>query len=324
MTNINSKLYDVLILGGGPSGLTAAIYASRAELSTLVVAGQPSGGQLMLTSEVENFPGFVNGIMGPQLVQNFRDQAAKFGTEFAEENVTGISGSPEENFTVTTDAGNTFVGRAIILAMGASAKWLELESEQRLIGRGVSACATCDAFFFKEKVVAVVGGGDAALEEATYLTKFACKVYVLIRGTKDAMKASKYMQQRALSEPKIEFIFNTEVVEVLGDKKVAGLKVINNQTGETNVMDDVEGLFVAIGHKPNTEFLKGFIDLGKFGYVVVHDGTKTSKEGVFVAGDVSDFRYRQAITASGLGAMAALDAEKFLAEKTVSVPSDNC
>lgn len=304
--------YDILILGGGPAGLTAAIYTSRANLKTKLIAGQPSGGQLMITTDVENFPGFPEGVMGPDLVAKFREQAVKFGTDAVDENVTKISGFFSEGFTVTTDAGNSYDGKAVILALGASAKWLGLESEQRLQGRGVSACATCDAYFFRNKVVAVVGGGDAAMEEATFLTNLASKVYVLVRGTKEQVRASKVMQDRAFANPKIEFLFNSEVLEILGDQKVAGLKVKNNLTGAESVMSDVEGLFIAIGHKPNTGFLEGFVELGKMGYINVLDTTRTSKEGVFVAGDVSDFRYRQAITAAGLGCMAALDAEKFL------------
>jgi thioredoxin reductase (NADPH) len=308
--------YDILILGGGPAGLTAAIYTSRANLKIKLIAGQPSGGQLMITTDVENFPGFPEGILGPELVNKFRDQAVKFGTEAVDENVLKISGSFAEGFTVTTDAGNSYEGKAVILALGASAKWLGLESEQRLRGRGVSACATCDGYFFKNKVVAVVGGGDAAMEEATFLTNMTSKVYVLVRGSKDQIRASKVMQDRAFNNPKIEFLYNTEVLEVLGDQKVEGIKVKNNLTGAESGMSDVEGLFVAIGHKPNTDFLEGFVELGKMGYINVLDTTRTSKEGVFVAGDVSDYRYRQAITASGLGCMAALDAEKFLAENS--------
>ncbi len=311
----DNKIYDTLIIGGGPAGLTASIYTSRAMLSTLVIAGQPSGGQLTLTSEVENYPGFPRGIIGPELISNFKDQAQRFGAVMVEENAVEISGSYDECFTVKTDAGNIYTGRTVILAMGASAKWLGLESEQRLRGKGVSACATCDAFFFKDKVVAIVGGGDAAMEEATYLTKFAGKVYVLVRGSQQEMKASKFMQNKAQNEPKIEFMFNTEVTEVLGQDKVQGLKVKNNLTGEEKTLNDVEGLFIAIGHKPNTDFLEGFVELGKFGYIHVMENTRTSKEGVFVAGDVSDFKYRQAVTAAGLGCMAAIDVEKFLTKK---------
>jgi thioredoxin reductase (NADPH) len=312
---VNNDIFDIIILGGGPAGLTAAIYTSRAQLKTLIVAGQPSGGQLMNTTEVENFPGFPEGILGPQLIQNMRDQATRFGTSMVEENVISISGTAEESFMVTTDAGKVYKGKVIILAMGASAKWLGLESEDKLKGRGVSACATCDGYFFKDKAVAVIGGGDAAMEEATYLTRFASKVYLLVRGPQEEMRASKIMQQRALNDPKIQFLFNTEVLEVLGENTMEGLKVVNKLNQVTTVLEDAKGLFVAIGHRPNTAFLKDFIELGKVGYINVYEQTRTSKEGVFVAGDVADFRYRQAISAAGMGCMAALDAEKYLAEK---------
>ncbi len=311
---MNSDIFDVLILGGGPAGLTASIYTSRANLKTLVISGQPSGGQLMLTTDVENYPGFPDGILGPELIETFRKQSLKFNTEFKDENVVSVSGSKDKNFIVKTDSGNTYEGRTLIIATGATAKWLELPSEQRLRGKGVSACATCDGFFFKGKNVAVVGGGDTAMEEALFLTKFSPKVYVLMRGSQDKMKASKYMYAKASANEKIVFHFNTEILDVLGGEFVEGVKVVNNLTNETYVMEDVKGLFLAIGHKPNTEFLEGFVTLGKLGYIQVSDNTKTSKEGVFVAGDVSDYKYRQAITASGLGCMAALDAEKFLSE----------
>lgn len=307
-------LYDVLILGGGPAGLTAAVYTSRAQLKTLIVGGAPSGGQLTTTTDVENFPGFPGGIQGPQLIEDMRSQATRFGAEHVEANVTEISGSYEENFSIKTDNNKEYKGKTVIIATGASARWLPLESVERLKNKGVSACATCDGFFFKEKVTAVVGGGDAAMEEANFMTKFSPKVYLIVRGSKEEMKASKIMQERAMNNGKIEFLFNTEVKEVLGENAVSGLVVTNNQTNEETTLDDVEGLFMAIGHKPNTSFLEGFIELGKMGYIEPIDNTKTSKEGVFVAGDVGDFRYRQAITAAGFGCMASLDAEKFLAE----------
>ncbi len=304
--------YDVLIIGGGPSGLTAAIYTSRAELSTLVVAGQPAGGQLMLTSEVENFPGFEHGIQGPTLISQMRVQAERFGTKLTDENVLKVEGDATKGFVITTEDKNIYEGKTVIISTGANAKWLGLESETKLKGRGVSACATCDGFFFKEKVIAVVGAGDAAMEEASYLTKFASKVYVLVRGSEDAMKASVIMKNRAKANPKIEFKYNTEVLEVLGDTAVTGLKVLNNSLREEYEMSDVKGLFLAIGHTPSTKFLEGFVEIGIGGYVNVTDNTKTSVEGVFVAGDVADYRYRQAITAAGMGCMAALDAEKYL------------
>ncbi|RJR27843.1 thioredoxin-disulfide reductase [candidate division WWE3 bacterium] len=305
------KLFDIIIIGGGPAGLTAAIYTSRAFLKTAVIAGNPPGGQLMLTTDVDNFPGFPDGIVGPDLISSFRVQAEKYETFFLDENTVKISGEPG-NFVVTTDSGQTLQSKAVIVATGASAKWLNLESEQRLRGKGVSACATCDGFFFKGQTIAVVGAGDAAMEEATFLTRFANKVLVLVRGTKETMRASKIMRQRAFDNPRIEFLFNTEVSEVLGDTVVAGLRVKDNLTGEEKTLDNVTGLFVAIGHKPNTDFLKDFVELDHVGYVKITDNTRTSKEGVFVAGDVSDFRYRQAVTAAGFGCMAALDAEKYL------------
>ncbi len=313
-TLMQESIFDVLILGGGPSGLTAAIYTSRAMLNTLVVAGNPTGGQLTTTTEVENFPGFTHGIQGPELVSNMRMQAERFNTNFADENVLKISGTAKTGFVVETDAGNIYKGRSVIVATGATAKWLGLESEQRLKSKGVSACATCDGFFFKNKVIAVVGGGDAAMEEATFLTKFASKVYVLIRNTEATMKASKIMKQRAMENSKIQFVFSTEVKEVLGVDHVEGLKVFNSDKNAESVLSDIQGLFVAIGHEPNTKFLNGFIDLDQKGYIKSNDITHSTKDGVFVAGDVADYRYRQAITASGLGCMASLDVIKFLAE----------
>jgi len=319
---MQESTFDVAIIGSGPSGLTAAIYTSRAMVKTLVVAGNPPGGQLVITTDVENFPGFPSGIKGPELIENMRNQAATFGAVIKDANVKSIKGSFNKGFKLVLDSGDKVGARTVIIATGASAKWLGLESEQRLRGRGVSACATCDGFFFRDKVVAVVGGGDAAMEEGTFLTKFASKVYILVRNDPDQLRASKIMQKRAQDNSKIEFFYNTEVREVLGEKSVEGLRVFNNKTGEEKVMDDVKGLFVAIGHKPNTEFLKGFIKLDDHGYVVVRSGTKTSKLGVFAAGDVSDRHYRQAITAAGVGCMAALDAVRLLAERGVDVASD--
>ncbi len=308
-------MFDVLIIGSGPAGLTAAIYTARASLSTLVIAGNPSGGQLMLTTEVENFPGFPEGIMGPALISNMRAQAQRFGVTFVEENVVSLAGDHKRGFTVlTTDASKTYSAKSLIIATGADAKWLNIESEQKLRGKGVSACATCDGFFFKNKVVAVVGGGDAAMEEADFLTKFATKVYVLVRGDKDTLRASKIMQDRAFKNPKIEFKFQTQVHQVLGTDYVTGLSLMNSKTSEISIMDNVQGLFVAIGHSPATKFLQGFVELDKLGYLKVKNNTLTSKKGVFAGGDVLDYRYRQAITAAGMGCMAALDAEKFLAE----------
>lgn len=313
MENTN---FDIIILGGGPSGLTAAVYTSRAHLKTLVLGGDPPGGQLMLTTDVENFPGFPEGIMGPELITAMRAQAERFGTSIENKNATNITGSFKEGFSVSTNDKSVYTAKAIIVATGASAKWLNLDSEQKLRGKGVSACATCDGFFFKDKVVAVVGAGDAAMEEANFLTKFAPKVHVLVRGPKEKMKASKIMQQRAFDNEKIEFIFNTEVKEVLGDDAVTGLTLSDTETKEESNLD-VEGLFIAIGHKPNTDFLKDIVELDHIGYVKVRENTHTSVPGIFVAGDVQDFRYRQAVTAAGMGCMAALDAEKLLAEHGV-------
>ncbi len=314
--NHNKVAYEVLILGGGPAGLTAAIYTARAEIDTLVIAGSPPGGQLMLTTDVENFPGFKNGILGPELITNMRAQVERFGADLVVDNVVGISecsdDSADYKFCVRTESGAEYFGKAVIVATGASAKWLNLESEQRLRGKGVSACATCDGFFFKDKVVAVVGGGDAAMEEATYLTKFARKVFVLVRGAEGAMKASKIMQTRAKNNPKIEFMFNIEVKEVLGENVVRGLKLLNNKTGEEQTLA-VDGLFVAIGHQPNTGFLEGLVELDELGYARAKDNIWSNVEGLFIAGDVYDRRYRQAITAAGYGCMAALDVERYLA-----------
>lgn len=311
---MENTIYDVLIIGSGPAGLTAAIYTSRGFLKTLVVAGSPSGGQLTTTTEVDNFPGFPSGIQGPDLVNNMKTQAERFDTVFVEENVKSVSGTFETGFKVQTDSGNIYSAKSIIIAAGASAKWLDIPSETRLRGKGVSACATCDGFFFKNKTVAVVGAGDSAMEESTFLTKFANKVYVIVRGDQTSMRASKIMQAKAVANPKIEFIYNSVVSEVLGTDSVTGLQLTNSKTNQTSELE-VQGLFLAIGHKPNTDFLKGFVELDdKVGYVKVTNNTKTSVEGVFVAGDVADYRYRQAVTAAGLGCMAALDVQKFLAE----------
>ena len=309
--------FDVIIIGGGPSGLTAAIYTARAMLKTLVITGNPPGGQLSITTDIENFPGFPDGITGPSLIQKLMDQSKKFGAKFVIDNVETVSGNFEKNFIVQTDSKNKYNAKSLIISTGARAKWLNLENEQRLKGKGVSACATCDGFFFKGKTVAVVGGGDVSMEEAIYLTKFAQKVYVLVRKDKDALRASKIMQERALQNPKIEFIFNVSVQDVLGKDHVEGILLKNNLTGKQNVLSDVEGLFVAVGHEPATGFLKGLLDLDEKGYIKISSGSKTSLEGVFAAGDVADYTYRQAITASGMGCNAALDAIKFLSEHGV-------
>lgn len=309
-----AKLYDVIIIGSGPAGYTAAIYAARANLEVLMFQGYQVGGQLMLTSDVENYPGFEEGVLGPEMMEKFEAQARRFGTEMLSEDVTAVDFS-KQPFTVTTNSG-AYQGRAIIIATGASAKWLGLSSEQRLQGRGVSACATCDAFFFKNKDVAVVGGGDTAMEEATFLTRYANHVTVIHR--RDTLRASKIMQERAFKNPKISFIWDTDVTEVLGENAVAGLRLRNLKTGEESVLT-VQGFFLAIGHKPNTDLFKGLIDMDKAGYIVPVEHTMTNIPGVFAAGDVTDHRYRQAVTAAGDGCRAAIDAERWLESQGVEV-----
>ena len=300
---------DVIILGSGPAGLTAAIYAARANLAPLVVEGTTPGGQLMITTEVENFPGFRDPVMGPDLMQSMRDQAARVGAEFVSGDATGVdfSSSP---FTVDVE-GTRYQARTVIIATGASAKWLGLESERLLAGHGVSACATCDGFFFRGKEVAVVGGGDAAMEEAIFLTRFATKVTVIHR--RDQLRASKVMQDRAFRNPKISFAWNSVVEDILdpAQQRVTAVRLRNVKTGEITDLP-VDGLFVAIGHQPNTDVFRGQIELDPAGYIITHDGTKTSVPGVFAAGDVADRVYRQAVTAAGSGCMAAIDAERYL------------
>jgi len=297
----------VIIIGSGPAGLTAALYTARGNLQPLVITGVEWGGQLMLTSEVENYPGFVDGINGPDLMDIMKKQAEKFGTEFISGNVTSVDFSTRPFKIFVAD--KKFESNAVIIATGASTKWIGLDSEQKFIGKGVSSCATCDGFFFKDKDIAVVGGGDSAMEEALFLTKFANTVKIIHR--RDKLRASKIMQERAINNDKIEFVWNSEVVEVLGDDKVNGIKIQNTNNKETSEIE-LDGLFVAIGHTPNTDFLKGQINLDELGYVVKQDGTRTNIDGVFVAGDVHDFRYRQAVTAAGHGCEAAMDVEKYL------------
>ncbi len=302
-----AKLYDVIIIGSGPAGYTAAIYAARANLSVLMLQGYQVGGQLMLTSDVENYPGFEEGILGPPMMEKFEAQARRFGTEVIPEDVISIDFS-KRPFKVTTDSGE-YQARAIIISTGASAKWLGLPSEQRLQGRGVSACATCDGFFFKNKDVAVIGGGDTAMEEATFLTRYANHVTVIHR--RDTLRASKIMQDRAFKNPKISFIWDTEVTEVLGENELTGLRLHNVKTDEESILP-VQGFFLAIGHKPNTDLFKGILDMDKVGYIIPVEHTMTNIPGVFAAGDVTDHRYRQAVTAAGDGCRAAIDAERWL------------
>jgi len=299
---------DVVILGSGCAGLTAAVYAARANLRPLLIDGRESGGQLSLTTEVENFPGFPTGILGPELIENMRKQAARFGTDFMSGAATTADLS-RRPFQIGIDGGSTIVTRTLIIASGASARMLGLESERRLVGHGVSTCATCDGFFFRDREIIVVGGGDSAIEEASFLTKFARKVTIVHR--RDGLRASKIMQDRAMKNPKIAFIWDTAVEEVLGGDKVEGVRLKNLKTGATAEMK-VDGLFVAIGHVPNTRLFEGQIELDKAGYIVTRGGSRTTVAGVFAAGDCQDHVYRQAITAAGSGCMAAIDAERFL------------
>lgn len=302
-----AKVYDVVIIGSGPSGYTAAIYAARANLSVLMFQGYKVGGQLMDTTDVENYPGFAEGVLGPDMMEIFEAQARRFGTEMLVEDVTAVDFS-QRPFTLTADSGE-YQARAVIISTGASAQWLGLPSEERLKGRGVSACATCDGFFFKGKDVAVVGGGDTAMEEATFLTRYANHVTVIHR--RDSLRASKIMQDRAFNNPKISFIWDSEVIEALGDEALTGLRLRNRKTGEESTQP-FQGLFLAIGHKPNTELFEGLIDMDKAGYLTPVEFTMTNIPGVFAAGDVTDHRYRQAVTAAGDGCRSAIDAERWL------------
>lgn len=299
-----------LIIGAGPSGYTAAIYAARAELKPVMYTGPQPGGQLMITNDVENYPGYPEGIMGPQMMEDFRKQAERFGTSIRYGTVTEVDFS-NRPFTVTIDDAHKIQAETVIISTGASAKWLGLESESKLNGKGVSACAVCDGFFFKNQEVAIVGAGDTACEEAHYLSKMCKKVTMLVR--RDEFRASKIMQNRVLNTPNIEVLFNTETMEVLGEDGVEGVRVKNNINGEISDIP-VSGFFVAIGHEPNTKFLKGWIDMDETGYIITEPGTtRTNVPGVFAAGDAQDKIYRQAVTAAGTGCMAALEAERFLA-----------
>ena len=301
---------DLVIVGSGPAGYTAAIYAARAQLSPVLYEGSvTAGGALMTTTEVENFPGFVDGVMGPELMESMRKQAARFGTELITDDVVEIDLKGEIK-TIKDGSGNVIQARAVILATGSAYRHIGLANEDRLSGRGVSWCATCDGFFFRDQTIAVVGGGDSAVEEATFLTKFASKVVLIHR--RDTLRASKIMADRALNNPKIEMLWNTEVVDILGENKVEALALRNTLTGELS-QRDFTGLFVAIGHIPRSELLIGQIDCDNEGYVKVEGrSTKTNLPGVFACGDLVDHTYRQAITAAGSGCQAALDAEKFL------------
>ena len=304
----SNDIRNVIIIGSGPAGLTAALYNARANLAPLVLAGPEPGGQLMITTDVDNYPGFPEGIQGPELMQRFEAQAERFGAEIRRETVESVdfSASP---FTVVTEQG-TYRGRSVIISTGASARWLGLESETRFRGRGVSACATCDGFFFKDKVITVVGGGDSAIEEATYLTRFGSMVYMVHR--RDELRASRIMQQRAFDNEKLEILWNSVVTEVLGDDQagVTGVMLKDTKTGEERE-HATDGLFLGIGHDPNTGIFKGILDMHENGYLITN-GVKTNVDGVFACGDITDHVYQQAITAAGMGCQAAIEAEHWL------------
>jgi thioredoxin reductase (NADPH) len=306
----SSKL---IVIGSGPAGLTAAIYAARANLEPIVLAGSAPGGQLMITSDVENYPGFPDGIQGPDLMAKFRDQAERFGSHVVDVDIDRVdfSGRP---FRIWA-RGVEYTGEAVVIATGASALWLGIESETRLRGRGVSACATCDGFFFRNREIAVVGGGDTAFEEATFLTRFASKVHLLHR--RDSFRASKIMVDRAKAHPKIEIHPNTAVEEVLGNEKVEGLRLRDTVSGDMREMA-ADGLFIAIGYRPNTNVFRDWLDVDPMGYLVVTDETRSKVEGVFIAGDVHDHRYRQAVTAAADGCKAAIDAERWLESQGIT------
>lgn len=301
------SIEKLVIIGSGPAGLTAAIYAARGALNPLVIAGREAGGQLVTTTDVDDFPGFPEGVQGPELMQNMRRQAERFETRFIDEDVISVDFS-QKPLTIKTET-QTLQTEAVIVATGASAMWLGIESEQKLRGKGVSACAVCDGFFFKDKDVLVVGGGDAAMREAQHLSKICKNVTIIHR--RDTLKAQIALIETVKSKPNVKFIWNSELAEVLGNEKVTGVKLKNNKTGEITEMQ-LDGVFVAIGHKPNTDFLKGQLDLDEKGYIVIHDETKTKVEGVFVAGDAADYKYRQAVTAAGMGCKATFDAEEYL------------
>ena len=303
------NFYDVIIIGSGPAGFTAGVYTSRAKLKTLIISGSLPGGQLMTTSEVENYPGFPNGIFGPELMMNMRQQAERFATTIIDDEVLKVD-FKKRPFIISTHS-ETYEGRAVLLCTGASPRKLGIDGEQEFGGRGVSYCATCDGPFFKGEEIAVIGGGDTAIEEATFLTKFGKSVKIIHR--RDFLRASKILQEKAFENSKIQFVWNNVVTKITGNKKIESIEVKNLTTGKTQNLS-VGGLFVAIGHEPNTSIFKDQLELDDKGYVVLKENTRTSVEGVFAAGDVHDYRYRQAVTAAGFGCMAALDVEKWLSE----------
>ena len=309
-----SSRIHCLIIGSGPAGYTAAIYAARANLKPVMYTGIEPGGQLMITTDVENYPGYPRGIMGPQMMDDFRTQAERFGTDIRYAVITKVDFTGPVH-KAWTDSGEEIEADAIIVATGASAKWLGLESEKRLTNKGVSACAVCDGFFFRNQHLAVVGGGDTAAEEALYLSKLSPLVHLIVR--RNEMRASKIMQDRVLKTENIRVHWNSETEEIIGDNEVTGVRIVNNQSGERTVLD-IKGFFVAIGHQPNTDIFKGWLEMDETGYLIPQPGsTRTRIDGVFVSGDAADKVYRQAVTAAGTGCMAALDAERYLAAKGI-------
>lgn len=304
---MENKQEKLVIIGSGPAGLTAAIYCARGNLNPLVIAGRSQGGQPMLTTDVDDYPGFPEGVLGPKLMLNFRAQAERFGTRFILEDVVGVDFT-KHPFELKTESG-TVLAEAVIVASGSSPMWLGLPSEQRLIGRGVSVCATCDGPFFKEKKVIIVGGGDTAMREAQHLSKYASTVTVIHR--RETLRAQEALQELVKSKPNVNFLFSTVIEEVLGEEKVTGVKLKDVKSGEVS-QQEVDGIFVAIGHKPNTDIFQGQLDLDGRGYIVIKNESQTSVEGVFVAGDVADWKYRQIVVAAGMGAQAALDVEEYL------------
>ncbi len=315
MSTTTEMVFDVAVIGGGPAAYTASLYASRASLKTVLLTGDVPGGQLLLTSEVENFPGFPKGILGPELMEQMQEQATRFGTELVQDFVEAIT--PGEPHILKLKE-QTIQARSVIIATGAQAQWLNLPNEQRLMGRGISACATCDGYFFQDKAVVVVGGGDSAMEEALTLTNFASKVYIVHR--RDNLRASQIMQDRARQHSKIEFIWDTAVTDVFGESFVDALELTNLKTDKKSKLD-CQGLFVAIGHTPATAFVKDVVELDQKGYVKTRDVIYTSQPGIFAAGDVADPKYRQAITAAGDGCRAALAAEHYLQDQLVAEPA---